>query len=43
MKTHPTALDSLALYDGDLWVGLMSTVMWPGIAISLYCMWDVRR
>ena len=43
MRTYPTTLNNLPLYDGDLWVVLMSTVLWPGILVSLYFMWDVRR
>ena len=38
-----TALDKVAIYDGGFWVVAMSSVLWPGVLVCLYFMWDVRR
>jgi hypothetical protein len=43
MQENVTVLDKVGIMDGGFWVILMSLVLWPGILVSLYFMWDVRH
>ena len=42
-NSKATFLDTIPLFNGDVWVLAMSIVLVLGMLISLYFMWDVRR
>ena len=41
--TKVTVLDSLAVWNADLWLSYMLVTLISGILISLYFMWQVRH
>jgi hypothetical protein len=42
-NSKATFLDTIPLFNGDVWVPGSSFILILGMAISLYFMWDVRR
>ena len=42
-NSNATFLDTIPLFNGDVWAPAMSIILVLGMLISLYFMWDVRH
>ncbi len=42
-ESNPTVLDEVLLYNSTLWLVSMPIILFAGILISLYFMWQVRH
>ena len=42
-RSTSTVIDTVALYNPELWLFTLPVIMFPGVLVSLYFMWNIRH